>query len=64
LKRSKRPNALTVSRIDVKFLEGACTKTAYLANVKTTSVTDQTNGAELAAILMFFVEPSGAWFKA
>jgi hypothetical protein len=55
---------LTVIRIDVNFLEGVCTKTAYLANVKTTQVTDQTNGAELAAILMFFVEPSGAWFKA
>lgn len=37
-------------------------KVGYLANIKTTSYLDQ-NGGELSALLMFYIQPNGQWFK-
>lgn len=53
-----------VCRIDVSYVEGICTKRGYLANVKSTTHTDSTTGAEHAAIYLYFIESSGKWFKA
>lgn len=41
----------------------ACKRVGYLANVKPTTYTDPNTGADLAAIMMFFLEQSGRWTK-
>ena len=65
MKTSKlRTEIVAIGRIDIKYLEGAHRRVGFLANVRPTTVIDQTSGAELAAIHLFFVEPSGSWFKA
>jgi hypothetical protein len=56
--------SLTIFRIDVCYVEGTCNRVGYLANVKATTHTDSTTGAEQAAIYLYFVESSGKWFKA
>ena len=50
-------------RIGVHFEEESVTKCGYLANCKPTTHTDQ-NGAEVAALLLYFIQDDGAWFKA
>lgn len=49
-------------RIGIAFEEGPVTKIGYLANIKTTSYVDQ-NGGELSALLCFFIDTQGQWFK-
>jgi hypothetical protein len=48
--------------IGLCFEEGPVTKIGYLANMKTTSYLD-INGSELSALLLFFIQPDGQWFK-
>ena len=38
-------------------------KQGYLANCKPTTHTDP-NGAEVAAVLLYFIQDDGSWFKA
>ena len=54
---------LIIIRIGVHFEEEQITKIGYLANCKPTTHTDQ-NGAEVAALLLYFIQDDGAWFKA
>jgi len=54
----------TCPRIQVEYAEGACRKVGYLANVKPTTYSDPNGGAEIAALLLYFLEPSGSWGKA
>ena len=49
--------------IGVCVAEDCCKRTAYLANVKPTTTVDS-NGAEVAALLLYFMEEGGAWTKA
>eukprot|EP00347_Sterkiella_histriomuscorum_P016015 403354822 len=51
------------SSIGINFEELPAKKIGYLANFKTISFQDQ-NGGDLSAILMYFIEPHGQWFKA
>ena len=44
------------------FEESAVKKVGYLANCKSTTITDS-NGDELAALLMFFIGDDGSWIK-
>ena len=46
------------SKIGIAFAEKQETRVGYLANVKSTTHIDE-NKAELAAIIMYFVEESG-----
>lgn len=48
--------------IGLTYEEGPVSKTGYLSNIKTTTVLDQ-NGGELSALLLYFIEPDGNWFK-
>ena len=52
-----------VIRIGLCFEDGPVRKVGYLANIKTTSFIDTNNGGELSALLLYFVEPNGSWFK-
>ena len=49
--------------IGVEHVDKACRRTAYLANVKSTTNVD-TNGIECSALLLYFMEESGTWTKA
>ncbi len=49
-------------RIGLTFQEGTVSKVGYLSNIKTSSFVDQ-NGGEMSALLLYFVEPNGKWFK-
>jgi hypothetical protein len=51
-----------VCSIGLSFEEGPVKKVGYLANMKTTSYLDQ-NGGEISALLMFYIQPNGQWFK-
>jgi hypothetical protein len=55
-------NSFLVCSIGLCFEEGPVKKVGYLANIKTTSYLDQ-NGGELSALLMFYIQPNGQWFK-
>jgi hypothetical protein len=41
-----------------------CTKVGYLSNIKPTVYKDPDGGADLAAVLLYFLEADGNWFKA
>lgn len=49
-------------RVGIVYEEGITTKVGYLSNIKTTSFQDQ-NGGDLSAVLLYFIEPNGNWFK-
>lgn len=50
-------------RIGINFSESfVAGKVGYLANVKPTSHADA-NGADLAALILYFIQDSGEWFK-
>jgi hypothetical protein len=51
------------TRIGLDFQDGFVTKTGYLANCKPTTHTDQ-NGKDEAALLCYFIQDDGSWFKA
>jgi len=51
-------------KINVSFVEGAQTKVGYLANIKQITLKDETGELEDAAVLLYFIEPNGSWFKA
>ena len=38
-------------------------KVGYLANLKTSTYTDQ-NGNEIAAVILYFIKEDSSWFKA
>ena len=50
------------TKVGVRIEEEPATKVGYLANCKPTSFTDS-NGDELAALLMFFIGEDGSWTK-
>jgi hypothetical protein len=55
-------NSFLACSIGLSFEEGPVKKVGYLANMKTTSYLDQ-NGGEISALLMFYIQPNGQWFK-
>ena len=50
--------------IGIEFAEEACTRVGYLANVKPTTFLSEGTDTEFAALLCFFIDPSGKWTKA
>jgi hypothetical protein len=58
------PIIIIAYRINVNFEEVSCTKIGYLSNMKPTTYTDPDGGGDLAAVLLYFVEANGNWFKA
>lgn len=61
-----RKNLVTLFRlfrIDIHFAEEYAKKVGFLANLKPTTHVDS-NGAEIAALLLYFIQENGDWFKA
>ena len=56
------PSLTQPNRIGINFYEENATTVGYLANVKSTTYTDQNNN-EFAALLMFFIGEDGSWGK-
>ena len=54
---------VTRFRIGVNYAEETTSKVGYLANVKPTTHTDL-NGHDVAALVLYFIEEDGKWFKA
>lgn len=53
------------NKTEIEFTEGTATRVGYLANVRQIVHKSPLNEeADYAAILMYFIEPSGKWFKA
>ena len=62
LHHSLKANGLTQFRINLNYEEDCAKKVGYLANVKSSSMKDQ-NGVELSALLCYFIQDNGEWFK-
>lgn len=57
------PLTLEFSSYNIELVKDGMPRTAFLANFKTTKFFDE-DLIERSAVLFYFVEPNGNWFKA